>query len=266
MAHSIHFDGVDLAGSNYGVTLLDGEYPLLPSARLEVRSLGTRHGGYSQGGYLEPREIAAPISVRGTSNDDLDDKLDALRLLMNPRNGDKSIKFDHQADRYYLGRLNEAVNWKYYGPCVARAVLHFLCADPLAYSTTETTQTITVTETPYDTTAPSVGVVAGTEYARPVWTVKNTGVSSVPWVEIWNTTTNELIRSKQSIAHNAYVRFDSERERLQKSSDGTNWEDIMLKIDEFKQFPRLAPGVSNSVQIGGLASGVVTVKYRARFL
>ena len=211
--------------------------------------------------------LTVPIIIEGSSNDDLDDKLDALRLLVNPRLGDRSIRFDHQNDRYYLGRIKGDIEFEYIGPNHATATLQFVCADPLAYANSETTQSVTIDETPEGAAVPATGVVAGTEYAKPVWTIRNTSGSSVSSITVNNATTGEAAACTYTIPNNHYVRFDTARERLQYSADNSTYTDIMSYLSNtYKLFPRLAPGVANTITIGGLTGGTLTITYRARFL
>lgn len=267
MAYSMHYNGVDLSGSSYGLTVLQGPVSFVPASRTTLRALGTRHGGYSQGGYLEPRELPVSGYVTGTSASNMKSKLDALKLVMNPANGEKSIRLDHVSDRYWLGRLAGDIEYTNVGPSSCKVEMRFQCADPLAYSTTETTQTVTVDTNPEVATVPAAGVVAGTEYARPVWKVQNTTGGSVSLITIMNSTTGEVCTCTYTVPNNDWVRFDSQRERLQYSPDDVEWFDIMAYLGtDQKLFPRLAPGVANSVSVLGLTSGVLTVVYRARYL
>lgn len=267
MAHSMHFNGVDLSGSSYGLTVLSGPVPFLPGSKTETRKLGTRPGGYSQGGLLDAKEIPVVCHIAGTSNSNLKLKIDALRALLDPANGEKTLRFDHESDRYYLARLAGESEFNYIGPSAMQFELRFQCADPHAFSTTETTQVLAIESNPDTFNAPATGVIAGTTYARPVWKVKNTTGGAVSVITLQNTTTGETITCTYTVPNNDWIRFDSQRERLQYSPDDTEWFDIMGYLSTSnKLFPRLKAGVANALAVVGLSAGELTVVYRARYL
>jgi predicted phage tail component-like protein len=267
MARSFYFNGTDLSGASYGVTVLRHAVSFTAAPRVDRYMIGNRQGGFSQGGFLGARKLSFDCIVTGSSNDDLDDKLDAIRLLTDPRGGDKSIRFDHQNDRYYLGRLDGAIDFDYVGPNSARMTLEFMCANPSAYANSETTQSITVDASPDTNLVPATGTVAGTDYAYPVWKIQNTSGGALSSVRISNTTTGEVIESTYALPNGHYLRFDSSRQRLESSTDNTTWTNRMTNINSnYTRFPRLKPAVANSIEITGANGCALTVTYRARFL
>ena len=268
MARSLHFNGTDLSGASYGVTVLRHAVSFTAAPRVERYMIGNRQGGFSQGGFLGARQISCDCIVTASSNDDLDDKLDAIKLLMDPRAGDKSIRFDHMNDRYYLGRIDGDIDFDYVGPNSALMELRFTCANPSAYAHSETTQSITIDASPDTNAVPASGSLAGTDYTYPVWTIQNTsGGTLSSGITINNATTGEIIQVDYVLSNGHYLRIDSSRQRVDSSTNNSTWISRMTSINtNYTRFPRLKPAVSNSIIVTGANGCALTVTYRARFL
>jgi len=267
MARSLYFNGTDLSGASYGVTVLRHAVSFTAAPRVERYMIGNRQGGFSQGGFLGARKISCECIVTASSNDDLDDKLDAIKLLMDPRAGDKSIRFDHMNDRYYLGRLDGDIDFEYIGPNSALLELQFLCANPVAFASSETTQSITIDASPDTNAVPASGSVAGTDYSYPVWKFQNSSGGALSSITLNNSTTGEVIKVDYALPNGHYLRIDSSRQRVESSTDNTTWTSRMSSINtNYTRFPRIKAAVSNSIVVTGANGCALTVTYRARFL
>lgn len=261
---SMEYGGVDLAGSSYGVTVLRHKRVFLPESEIEINQFGQRHGGYADGGWLKARVMTVPCVVNGSSQSDVESKLDALRLLMDPSAGDQSIQFDSQTDRYWLGRLSGVLEQEWQPPKTRLVTLRFVCADPVAWASSETTINVTLDANPK---AVNTAVIGGTTAMRPVWTFQNTSGGAVSTWKVSNTTTGEVLTVSQPVVHSHYIRFDSQRERVETSTDGNSWAATMSGISMTEAvFPRLKPGVVNALSIEATDNGSLTIVGRARYL
>lgn len=268
MALSMTYNGVDLSGTSYGVTVVRGPIPFAGESELYYANVPGRHGGMSNGtAYYEPRTIEAVLNVRGTSWSNLQTRLDNLAYAMRPELGNVAIIFDERNDRRWVGQFTGDIDPTPIGNGAVQFTARFLCATAIAEAATATTQNVTIDASPDAVTVPAAGTVAGTTHALPVWTFRNTDSTTITTFTVANSTTNETLTVNYSIPQNAYVRIDTARELIEYSTDGTNWTVIMTaRSDINKSFPRLAPRVSNSCSITGFVAGTLALTYRARFL
>lgn len=266
MSTSLNYNGTSLA--SYGLTVLDSTpLPVWPGARLYRKDVPQRHGGVGAGGKTESRRIQVSCIVEGSSISDLQSKLDTIKRLLNPDNGSKAFYLDAMSDRMWYGQLATRIEAQVIGAVAARLLLVFDCADPLAYATSLTTQTVTVSADPHSFNVPASSTVAGSVEALPVWTVRNTDAASATGVAVENTTRSETISVAYTVPTNAYVRIDTARELVEYSADGTTWTPIMSAIITAPLYwPKLTPGVANACKVHGLTAGTLAISYRARYL
>jgi len=271
MADSIEYNGVDLSGSSYGVTLMEAPVPIVSSPRINLVEIAQRHGGYSQGGYLGNLQLRCKIAIIGTSFANLQTKLDNLNFLLAPENGDKKIKFDFLTDRYWLGRLSNNIAPPPIGAESIVANLTFTCPSPLAYDNTLTTQTestLGATQT-VDVPSASGSTVGGNAITYPIWQFQaQTGGGTLTQVGITNQTTSEVLSASYSVAETAYIRFDSETEIIEYSVDGSTWTNInSSRSNTNRKFPTLSSRVQNSftVALVGSVDTDLTITYRNRY-
>jgi hypothetical protein len=151
-----------------------------------------------------------------------------------------------------------------------------VAADPLEYSVSATTQSVTVDadpeefEVPADVEiegVPTAVLCAGNAVAVPVWTVTNTDAATVGSVTLTNVTRSEALLWTGSLAQNAKLRIDSQRMYVERSTDGgTNWTGVMSGLRLGDPFPGLSPQVQNACTLEGLVAGTLGISYYARWL
>jgi len=270
MANSLHFDGVDLSGSTYGVTLMKQrtQYPVMALPKIFSASVAQRHGGFTYGGRGSARVIPVRVAVQGSSFSDLMDKVDALNYLMAPENGEKSIRFDYISGRYWLGRLSNSIQAPPIGSTGFVLDWDFLCSNPNAYSTTQETETITLVSNPQNGYLPLdfFSVIEGNVETFPVWKFKNTNASDVTSITLENTTTNQKITVTKTLQQNEYLKIDSQREAIEFSTDDSTYTNVNeYRSNADKTFPTLDPQVSNTITITGITTGTCDCIYRARY-
>lgn len=268
MANSAHFAGTDLSGTTYGLTVVGGSVSLGAPPRVQYQPVPFRNGGYDAGGFLEARTISFRAYVAGTSESDLASKIDALNRLLNTTSA-QSLRFDNfLSGRYWLVRLSSPIDSDFTGSS-HEFDLEFTAADPVAYSTTETTQTVSVSGSPTSATVPASGTIGGSEYAEPVWLYTAGGTETS--ILLQNTTTEETIKWNGSLSNTHKLRIDAARFTIEKSTDGgTTWTNYMSgraanPDSSVPIFPRLRHGVANAITLTGPTTGSLVVTYRERY-
>lgn len=278
MAHSFSFDGTDLAGSSYG--LMVARMPMVWSTAPVLDVQKPLYGfAASQGVAFEPRSIALPCWVEGSSHSDLQAKLDAIVMLLDSELGAKDLKLDWIPGRYWRARLSSPIVPEFAGATVARLQLEFWTGEP-GFANAETEQTVEVDADPKSFNVPASGVVAGTHDAYPVWFIKGGGTPTGV-VTLANTTTGESITWQGVILPDQWLAiargWRAASPALQSwsmfLSTGTGADPTALSyaqaISGFSaggMFPRLKRGVANAMTVSGLGSDAeVQVMYRARY-
>jgi len=255
----------DLGGATYGLTVLRHAPVWMAAPQGHGNDLPGLDGGYSDGLTLRAVEMTVPCIVRASTAAALRTQLDAVLPLISPRSGDQWWKFDWQSDRLRYGRVWDVVQGASM-PNLARLDLTLRLSDACAYSTTSTSQTLTVSSTPQTLTIPATGSVAGSADARPVWVIKNTSGSESSALTLTSSTTSESI-SLAALPNGYWYRLDLPRQIVERSSNsGSTWSTFYSGVGSATQIPRLEAGSSNSLTLSGLSSGSVVVTYRARYL
>lgn len=249
----------------YGFTVGSSEFVISSAPRTKLAEFGQKDGGVFQGGFRSILNLKINGHVVGTSWIDLKAKADAIAKLLDPINGDKSILLDERNDREFTGRLVSSILPPVVGCSAFNMPLTF-AVDPVATSPTTTTQTVALSTNPQTFTVPAAGVVPGNKRALPVWTIKNTNASALSSTILNNATTIQTMANSKSVAQNQYLRYDTERQITEFSTDGTAYTAAMSTTDgNHKWFPELLHGVSNSLTIYNVPTGVLTITYKTRY-
>ena len=224
-------------------------------------------GGVAFANGFHARVLSIPAIIIGSSRSDLASKVDAVMALLNPELGLQYLKFDAESDRAWRGSVSGRISRKPKGIVAVEITIPWTCVESAAYSTTETSQTITINANPKTFAVPAAGSVAGSAYALPTWVVKNTSGGTSGALTLQNTTTGEKVSTTAGIANGTWLRFDAARQILETSTDsGSTWAAAMSNRGSYRNIPRLKPGASNSLTLTGLSSGSVVATYRARYL
>lgn len=109
--------------------------------------------------------------------------------------------------------------------------------------------------------------VQGTMTARPTYTIVNTDASTITTLTLTNTTRSQELTWTGSLAQNDQLRIDTERQHIEKSTDGgSTWSNAMSGLTAGDPFPRLAAGQNNAFTIAGFVAGTINITYNARWL
>ena len=264
MSDSMTYNSIDLSGSTYGLTVIAAPIGLLSGPRLAVSDYGGRHGSAVQGTFRGPKRFTVRGRVRGSSRSDLLTKLAAIADVVDPSGGEKLLILDHYSGLAWYALIDGEISLD--DESAQTAIVEFPWIVPSGYSVapSETVQTVTVDESPEGFNAPASGVVAGNLESAPVWKIRNTSGSTVTSVVLTNTTRTETATWSGVLTNNSYLRIDSDRCHVEKSTDGTTWTNAMSGFASGSAFPKLTDGVANACVLTGLTAGTVTITYRAR--
>ena len=170
---SMTYNNTWLGSDTYGVLVTRGPYPVLPPVRIQPFTYGQREGGIQYGGQANELTLQVDATIEGDNLTDLRTRIDNINNIMNPLDGDKNIQFDYMPGRYWSGRLLEPIAAPLLGITAIDVQFTFRCADPFAYSTTETAQNESITTDPDTFSVPSSGTLGGSRQVRPVIDVTN---------------------------------------------------------------------------------------------
>jgi len=255
MANSFTFNEVPL--STYGLKVLASSPSMdvsfgAESVRLPDLSLVTRS-------EATPKPITLDIAVQASSKALLLAALNNIKLIVAEREA-KALILDTQTDRYWLARFVD-MSGRFISPYAYRGVLSFVADDPAAYGVDP------VVDTGFLAIAPDPDieeiVVGGTSYVLPVFTLKATGAGVGPaTIKLENTTTVEELQWTGTVAHGNSLVIDSANWHVTNNDVAA-----MDGLVATSKFPRLKPGVSNSIKVTNFgAVGHLKVVYRNRYL
>lgn len=262
MADSLRFDSYDLSGTSYGLKVLEDSFPLMAAPMIDTRQIAQGFGGVSRHDGYGSLSIPVPALIIGDSVSDLWSKMDAIKLLMDPNNGEKNLQFDFIPNRYWKAILSSPLEMPGPGVTWKRVQMEFLASDPRAYSTSDrSTPDFTINSTPDQFTE----AVAGTATADPIWIVK--AGASVTSVILENATTGESVTWTGTLSSGHWLKFNTVLGTIEKSTDsGANYTNVATGITGSFVLPKLRGGFTNTINVTGVSAGTLTLTYTARYI
>ena len=247
MANSFKYNGTDL--STYGLSITSSNAhiisQIIPSIQLKDRAYNS--------GYQRPaRPFNFNIAVIGTGVSDVITKLDNIKKTMVTETSNQLI-LDVITTRYFNAQL-ESFDGTFSAPTVWEGSVSFTCADPLGYSTTETSSDFNIDADP-DTVIEAVG---GTGLVNPVYTLVAGGTLSTITLKVENVTTDEELQWTGSLVDEDEIEIDVKHWTVKKNDT----ESMTIS----GEFPRLTHG-ANSIKVTAFGTtGTLNIKYRDTYL
>lgn len=247
------YDGTDLG--DYGLTvLLSSPVPWVPP--LKQGKLNVPHRAYAARTFLQPREIRLDCVVQAADRDTLESYLDSLTRLLLPTDDEKKIHLDFPDGRYWYGKLCDSVEWEAVSQTSAIGDLRFLCSDPRGYDDTQTSSDHSITTDP-DTVVETPG---GSCYIEPVWTLTAGEALTDVTILLENVTTDEEVQWTGTLSNGQVLVVNAVTMVVTKQGSAS-----MSTVSG--KFPRLAPGVMNSINVTGFGTtGTLNIAYRDTYL
>jgi predicted phage tail component-like protein len=205
-------------------------------------------GGYKRNAL----GLKIKVVIQGTNAADVISNLDNVKKTLVSEE-EKELILDSISTRYWNARL-ESLDGDFVANTAWQGTITFLCPDPLAYSTTETSSDFNIDADPKTITE----TVGGTAITLPVWTLTAGETLTDVTIKLENVTTGEELQWTGSLVDEDELEIDSQYWTVKKN--GT----VVMNITG--EFPRLKPG-ANSIKITGFSTtGTLNVKYRNRYL
>jgi len=247
------FNAIDL--SDYGLTVkkssLSSFMPKIKTNYVEIADKA-----YDFRAYLNPRTINLDVLATGTSKANLISNLDNISKLLNPVEGVKHLTLDFPDNRFYKAKLDNPVDWEIVTHKLARAELNFICPDPLGYASSETSSDHNINADPKTVTE----TTGGTAYIEPVYTLAAGEALNDVTIKVENTDTGEELIWQGSLANEEKLEIDVALWIVKK-------EGVADMADVSGQFPRLLPGINNSIKVTGFSTtGSMKIVYRDTYL
>lgn len=251
MSNSFSFNAVDLA--DYGLVVNRVDKPLTQAAQYTQ----LRDRGYAFDSFRPPLILGVGVSILAATHSAVLTYLDSIRGTLNHR-VDKQVIFDTQTDRYWMARF-DSMEGMFDAPTRWSGTIMFVCHDPAAYDITEVDTPHVINASPDEI----IETPGGTDYIYPVYTLIPGDGYIAGDVLIKNLTTDEELIFTEGPIHSG------EKWVI----DVANWLVTMdgdaAMSEVTGKFPRLAPGIANSIKVTNLYSSVngsLNITYRNRFL
>jgi len=264
---SVIYDGVDLAGLEYGLRLTSLPSPFFAKPKLDVQPVA-HGGGISQGVSYEPLIIEVEGIVVGDDGEDLRGKVEAISDVLNV-DSDRTLVLNVSgwSDKRWWARLNRGGSPTLVGVRGARFRLEFIAADPIGESTVELSESYTPDSDSFTFYIPDdAGSVVGGNYkAVPVYTLTAVG-DNPAGLAVENVSRGQEITYLPQLLNTQKLKIDSKNFTVQKSTDGgSSWVDVISNCDS-GAFPELTRGLRNQMLLTNGDNTTVAVDYRERYL
>jgi len=278
---SIDVAGTDLGGSTYGVLVIAGPFPAMGEPRVDVQSRGSLHGSTSQGFTMEPLHIPLRCLIIGDAAQSDGDaykdkfrKLDAVKTVLDPNLGEQFISIDRENDalpsdlqRGYYARVERTIIAEPKGRNAIEFNLDLVVPEGVARGLADVTQNDTIATDPDSFTTPTAAVLGGTNPVRPVFVLVNTDSTTITSLTLANATRSETLNLDITLAQNNQCRIDSDRETIEKSTDGgSTWANALSGLTAGDPFPRLTDGSQDTITVTGFVAGTLATTWRLEFL
>ncbi|MDD4873401.1 MAG: phage tail family protein [Dehalococcoidales bacterium] len=244
---SFTFNSVDL--SDYDLSVISSNFfefsQSLPYTQLQDYAL---IGGYKRNAL----GLKMNVVIQGTNAADVISNLDNVKKTLVGEDEEQLI-LDSVNTRYWNARL-ESLDGEFVSNTIWQGTLTFLCPDPLAYSTTETSSDFNIDADP-DTISETMD---GTAITKPVWTLTAGETLTDVTIKLENVITGEELQWTGSLVDEDELEIDS-----------ANW---TVKLNGTSamtitgEFPRLQPG-SNTIKVTAFSTtGTLNITYRDAYL
>lgn len=244
MATSLKFDSTELINTTYVPRF--GKHESAPEIQLNTMPVPHEDGSIQVSDRTGQKVIAVQGVLVGTSSDDLDSKIDAMKELFRRTNKNLDISWNAGTRRYVASCQKFEFNRDHFNNLWVPWVAEFLAPSGIAEETTETTNVVNATFTTQEKDVSNISLLGSAPPQLKV-RVQNTGtVTNVAaGVEVKNIDTGErIIYTHQSgLAQTWDTIFNA---RL-KTVDG--WSAPTTPMSYYGVFPKWKPGSSNNLRI-----------------
>lgn len=250
MANSLNFDANDL--SAYGLVVTHSN---IGDFKQQYDSQLIQDISYGFKPKKPPKIIRLEVAILAAVRATLDGYLDSIRSAIVTEDA-SVLKLDAITDRYWNAKLT-TFEGGYKAAGTWEGVMEFQADDPMAYDNTETSSDHALDVTDPKTVIETPG---GTGYINPVYTLAAGEDLTDVTIKVENLTTDEELQWTGSLANGEELEIDVATWIVKKEGTAD-----MSSVTG--QFPRLAPGIANSIKVTAFSTtGSLNITYRDRFL
>jgi phage-related protein len=219
--YTLEYNGTELTGTPVYLSVLGFSKPNMAPMRHAVEDWGNSNGGIASGGNLGTLTIGAACAVTGQDATQLEQRMDALRNLLDPRI-DRTLKTSRWPDRYWMVKPTGDLAVEEMAETFCTFTMQFVSAKPWALALVEQSIEFTLDANPKTVVLDSDYVANASDDMDALFIVQN-DASSLSSVNIANVTLGETLYVTGAIPTGHYLKADSEKHLLYRSADGTNW-------------------------------------------
>lgn len=215
-----------------------------------------KYGVADFGADLDYREITASCNIfpRHTFSE-LVKTLDDISEWLDPTQGLRQLIFDDVPDRYFMARLNDAVDCERLIRAAGSFDLKFFCPDPFAYALED--ETFTITEEGSHTIRREKGNAESTPLYRITGSVPGNGAITI------NTNGSALRIANTRLSENEVLVIDTDKMTAWiETSDGVTLRNGLPCLEELN-FPSLVSG-TNTIAVTLDNAELTDIKIQAR--
>jgi hypothetical protein len=274
---SYTYDGINMSGSDYGLLVKRSPLEGHPDPRLDQHILGGADGAVLEVDYEKPLFFTNVCQVTGeetteSARDDSRRKFTNCRNLLSATGGERLLEIHSEqgtADdlkRGYYAVINGPIQPSQKGTSAIQFNLNWMVPSGKAVALTETTQAVTVDETPEAFLVPASGTLAGISNSKPVYTITQNAVGGVVEVILANSTLGHSATWEGTLEAGDLLRFDADRQYVEINT-GAGYVSAMSGMTDDPGFiiPLLEGGSSNSMTLTGLSDASLSLTYRAQY-
>ena len=161
----------DITSASMGIKARLTSWQVCGKLRNFTTTVPGKYGVADFGADFDYREITAHCSIYPKhSFTALVSALDDIAVWLDPVQGLRQLVFDDVPDRYFMARLNDAVDCERLVRSSGSFELKFFCPDPFAYAITD--ETFSITEAGTHTVARVIGNVE----SLPLYRIEEIGI------------------------------------------------------------------------------------------
>lgn len=273
MNNSITWDGEDL--SAYKLFVEEYDKPLMAKPTFS-ELLPASGDPYYTSSNTESKKLTLNCVVKGVTEQQLDENMDAILSKMHPLLGDKTLVLDNKPNRRHIGRVTSVSEPSLKGRW-AYVFSISLMVFPQSQDLDETNVSASISADPDTMTVSNVSGSAPRQFAEFYVRNETGGALVSQTIVINNNTTSESLTWRGSLSDDAWLRIgtlesDGRYSASIDVSTGTGsdpeaevYGDAMAGYQS-GTFPRLKGGVDNSITVEGISTGTLEVTYRGRYI
>lgn len=227
---NITFNNTSLMSSPYSVRSFTAES--VENREIFVYDLARQRGGHIISGQYKVKRFRMIGSIKGTSKDDLEANIDALKQLFDLYSKNLDIEYAGSTRRYIATAQHLTIERDYFNLTYAPFQVEFIVPDGVGYDTARTENTLaTITDKTQEESITIGGTVAPMDFQLTITVTDVSAISAIAFQANGN-----KITLTTSVSDNDVIVFDQENLKVTKNGTEVAYTGI---------FPQFFVGVNN---------------------